>query len=84
MACGVPVIALDAGPAVDRIVRHEIDGLVVKNNSVGALAAALERLMKNETERSRFASRAPEVVNRFSMQAALQKWDALLTPFRTR
>ena len=84
MACGVPVIALDAGPAVDRIVRHEIDGLVVKNNSVGALAAALERLMKNETERSSFASRAPEVVNRFSMQAALQKWDALLIPFRTR
>ena len=84
LACGVPVIALDAGPSISRLVRHEIDGLVVKNHSVAALAAALERLMKDDSERSRFASHAPEVVNRFSMQAALQQWDELLAPFHTR
>ena len=84
LACGVPVIALDAGPSIGRLVRHEIDGLVVKDDSVAALAAALERLMNNETERRSFASRAPEVVNRFSMQAALQQWDELLAPFHTR
>ena len=84
LACGVPVIALDAGPSIGRLVRHEIDGLVVKESSVPALAAALERLMQNEDERKTYASRAPEVVKRFSMQAALQQWDDLLTPFRTR
>lgn len=84
LACGVPVVAIDAGPSIGRLVRHEVDGLVVRDNSVTGLTAALERLLKNEDERRRFASHAPEVVKRFSMQAALQKWDELLSPFHTR
>jgi glycosyltransferase involved in cell wall biosynthesis len=84
LACGVPVIAMEAGPAVRRMVRHGIDGLIVNDNRAGGLAAALERLMSDEAERKRFAARAPEVVNRFSLQAALRQWDELLAPFRTR
>ena len=84
LACGVPVIAMEAGPAVRRMVRHGIDGLIVNENVAGGLAAALERLMKNEVERKTFAARAPEVVNRFSIQAALRRWDELLAPFGTR
>ena len=84
LACGVPVVAIDAGPSIGRLVRHETDGLVVRDNSVAGLTAALERLMKNEDERKKFASYAPEVVERFSMQAALQEWDELLSPFHTR
>ena len=84
LACGVPVIAIDAGPSISRLVRHEVDGLVVRDHSVGGLTAALERLMSNENERKNCASHAPEVVERFSMQAALQQWDELLSPFHTR
>src|ERR1043165_3863653 len=83
LACGVPVIAIDAGPSIGRIVRHEVDGLVVKGKGVPELADALEGLMKNDKKRKTFASRAPEVVERFSMQAALRQWDALLAPFHT-
>jgi glycosyltransferase involved in cell wall biosynthesis len=78
LACGVPVIAMDAGPSVCRLVRHEVDGLIVTEDRITALAAALERLMNDEPERLRFASRAPEVIDRFSMQAALKQWDDLL------
>jgi GalNAc-alpha-(1->4)-GalNAc-alpha-(1->3)-diNAcBac-PP-undecaprenol alpha-1,4-N-acetyl-D-galactosaminyltransferase len=84
LASGVPVIAIDAGPSIGRLIRHEVDGLVVKGETAADLAVALERLMKNEDERKSYASRAPEVVNRFSLQAALQKWDELLAPFHTR
>ena len=84
LACGVPVIAFDAGPSISRLVRHEVDGLVVKENTVAALARALERLLSDDAERERFALRAPEVVERFSMQAALQQWDDLLTLSHTR
>jgi glycosyltransferase involved in cell wall biosynthesis len=84
LACGVPVIAMDAGPSIGRLVRHEVDGLVVRDHSVAGLTAALERLMENENERKMCASHAPEVVDRFSMQAALQQWDELLSPFHTR
>ena len=84
LASGVPVVAMDAGPSVNKLVRHGIDGLIVKSNTVAALAAALERLMTNETERKNFASRAPEVINRFSLEAALTQWDDLLSLSRTR
>ena len=82
LACGVPVIAIDAGPSISRLVRHEVDGLVVTDHSVAGLTNALERLMSNEVERKKCASHAPEVVERFSMQAALQQWDELLSPFQ--
>jgi glycosyltransferase involved in cell wall biosynthesis len=84
LACGVPVIAIDAGPSIRKLVRHEIDGLVINGEGVPELAAALERLLSDEVERKRFAASAPEVVERFSMQAALQQWDELLAPFHTR
>lgn len=81
LASGVPVIAMDAGPSVRALVRHGVDGLIVNENSTPALADALERLMSNETERESYAARAPEVVDRFSMQSALRQWDELLSPF---
>ncbi len=83
LACGVPVVAMDAGPSVRALVRHGVDGLIV-NGHGAALASALEELMSDEAMRLRFASRAPEVVDRFSMQAALRSWDELLTLSRTR
>lgn len=84
LASGVPVIAMDAGPSVSKLVRHGIDGLIVTQNSVAALADALERLMTNEAERKSFALRAPEVINRFSLEAALERWDELLSLSRIR
>lgn len=84
LACGVPVIAIDAGPSIRRLVRHEVDGLVINGESVPELAVALERLMSDDVEREKFAANAPDVVKRFSMQAALQQWDELLAPFHTR
>jgi glycosyltransferase involved in cell wall biosynthesis len=78
LACGVPVIAMDAGPSVRALVRHGVDGLIVPENNVAALASALERLMTDEAERKRFAARAPEVVDRFSLESALKQWDDLL------
>ena len=84
LACGVPVIAMEAGPAVRALVRHGVDGLIVDRSGGAALASALEDLMTDEAKRKRFASRAPEVVNRFSMQAALRSWDELLSLSRTR
>lgn len=84
LACGVPVIAIDAGPSIRKLVRPEIDGLVVKGEGVPELATALERLMSDEVERKKFAANAPDVIRRFSMQAALQQWDELLSLFHTR
>lgn len=78
LACGVPVVALECGPGVRSLVRDGIDGLIVPGDSPEALSAALAALMGNETARKAFASRAFEVLERFSMESALGKWDVLL------
>ena len=77
LACGVPVVAMDAGPAVRALVRHDIDGVIVSQNTMAALADALASLMSDETRRKAYASRAPEVVERFSFESALEQWDEL-------
>jgi glycosyltransferase involved in cell wall biosynthesis len=78
LACGVPVVAMDAGPSVRALVRHGVDGVVVSQNTMLALANALADLMGEEVKRQTYASRAPEVVERFPFESALEQWDALL------
>lgn len=78
LACGVPVVAMEAGAPVRSLVRDGIDGLIVSTNSTEALANALASLMHDEERRKAFALRAPEVMTRFSYESSLQAWDALL------
>lgn len=77
LACGVPVVAMDAGPPVRALVRHGIDGLIVSNDTMAALAGALAELMGDELKREAYASHAPEVLERFPFESALEKWEEL-------
>ena len=78
LACGVPVVAMEAGSTVRSLVRDGVDGLIVNQDSVSALAKALSALMGDESRRQTFATRAPEVVTRFPLDASLTAWDQLL------
>jgi GalNAc-alpha-(1->4)-GalNAc-alpha-(1->3)-diNAcBac-PP-undecaprenol alpha-1,4-N-acetyl-D-galactosaminyltransferase len=77
LACGVPVVAMDAGPPVRTLVRHEIDGVIVSEQTMAALAATLSSLMSDEDRRQAYASRAPEVVDRFPFESAFEQWEEL-------
>ena len=66
------------GGTVRSLVRDGVDGLIVSEDSVPALAKALSALMGDETRRRAFATRAPEVVTRFPLEASLTAWDKLL------
>lgn len=78
LASGVPVVAMDSGAPVRSLVRDGVDGLIVRPFKRAALTQALASLMRDDAKRLSFAARAPEVINRFSLESALRQWDELL------
>lgn len=78
LACGVPVVAMDCGAPVRTLVRNGIDGRIV-TGSEHALSVALASLMGDDATRKALASRASEVLERFPIESALRKWDAVLS-----
>jgi glycosyltransferase involved in cell wall biosynthesis len=74
---GLPAVSFDCDTGPRDIIRHEIDGLLVPPEDVASLAAALDRLMGNSDLRGRFAARAVEARERFSIERISGKWEQL-------
>ena len=77
MAHGLAAVSFDCDTGPRDIIRHELDGLLVPRGNVAELTAALDRLMSDALMRQRFAERAVEVRERFSMERIAGMWEKL-------
>jgi glycosyltransferase involved in cell wall biosynthesis len=84
MAHGCAVVSFDCDTGPRDLIRHEIDGLLVPPGDVDALAQALARLMNDPALRERFAARAVEVRERYSMSQVLSLWKKLFDSIRAQ
>ena len=78
MAVGAPVIATDCRSGPRHIVRHGIDGLLVRPDDVGELTVAMASLMGNDLQRRALGARAVEVRDRFSVDRVMGEWEQVL------
>ncbi len=78
LAHGLPAVAFDCPSGPAEILRPGVDGLLVPEADVPALARTLARLMDDESLRLGMGARAPEVLERFGLEKVLDLWEALL------
>lgn len=78
MAHGCAVISYDCDTGPRDLIRHGIDGLLVKPVSdVYVLAQALGQLMEDDVLRQRFSRKSVEVRERFSLNTISMMWRQL-------
>ncbi len=78
MAHSLPAVSFDCPTGPAEIIRHSVDGILVPPEDVGALSAALARLMDNPELRRQMGQRAREVLDRFSAEEFFRRWEELL------
>jgi glycosyltransferase involved in cell wall biosynthesis len=78
MSKGLGVVSFDCPTGPRELLTDGVDGLLVKEGDVPALAAAIGRMMDDEGLRARLGEQAVGAMARYTPEAVGAEWDALL------
>ncbi len=79
MACGLPVVSFDYKCGPKDIIQPGLNGLLVPNGDIQALAYAMMEVMEDEAYRKMLSLNARKVVDTYSEQAVMSQWIRLFT-----
>lgn len=77
MSCGVPAVAFDCKCGPRDIISDGVNGILVKDGDIPALASAMMRLMSDSALRGSMSAEARKVTSAYSEEAVMRKWMAL-------
>ncbi|MDT0305848.1 glycosyltransferase family 4 protein [Streptomyces sp. DSM 44917] len=77
MSHGLPVVSFDCPTGPADVLTDGRDGVLVPPENVPALAAAMRRLMADETLRAELGDRALATVRAYSPEAVARQWEEL-------
>jgi GalNAc-alpha-(1->4)-GalNAc-alpha-(1->3)-diNAcBac-PP-undecaprenol alpha-1,4-N-acetyl-D-galactosaminyltransferase len=78
MSHGLPPIAFDCESGPSEIITHNENGLLIPQDDVVALAAAMQALAHDNATRTRLAAAALSVNDRFSPERIFALWETVL------
>lgn len=79
MACGLPAVSFDFKCGPKDIIRHGVNGLLVKNGDIQGLADAMMTLMGDEVLRKQMSVEARLVTETYSEEKVMGKWVSLFS-----
>lgn len=77
MACGVPCISFDCNYGPSDIIKDGVDGFIVPEADVNALAEKIKKLMQDENLRCTMGVKAKTNIKRYLPQSIVKEWDML-------
>lgn len=77
MACGLPVISFDCPVGPGQIIDDGVNGVLVENGSIDALAAEIIRLIDDPGLRGKLGAAARRAARRYSSDTIADQWEHL-------
>ena len=78
MAMGMATVSFDVTTGPRDIIIDGLDGLIVKNQDIRALAGGIETLILDQDKRKEFGLRAIDNIKRFNLDCMVTKWERML------
>jgi glycosyltransferase involved in cell wall biosynthesis len=78
MGKGLPVVSFDCPTGPRNVISDGVDGVLVKNGDVDALAQAIIALIEDDDRRRRLAAAGRETARLYGMENIGRKWEALM------
>ena len=77
MSCGLPCISFNCPCGPKDVISDGIDGRLVSNGDIDALAEAMIQLMSDKTKRERMGAAALVKSQQYSLPTIMTRWDSL-------